>query len=734
MKPLGHLPCSLLTLALALLYLKAGAQVNIPVGAWRMHLSFNDIRHVQLSERSVFASTESGILIFDRTDRTLSTINKLGGLSSSGISALRYDTDTDQLLVGYEAGELDIITSDEILNFNRLRDAEIITSRRINHISSYNRLAYLATTYGVVVFDLSRREIRETWRDLGDVGERLAVHQSTFQNDSVYLATAAGIIAGRITDNLLDYNSWDRFPLGNVPGEALAITTFNDKVYAAGEKGLFRLGAGKWIQEPFLDTVRIRSLSAGQHLYMIADSTIWMLNVTGQLSKLSPAVLNSPAAVQQDENGTLWIGDRRAGLISNVSGSFGTFVPNGPSRARVSRMTYHQGKLYTVSGGFFAGQPLHIPAEVNVFGNGSWTTMEYPAKDLTDIAFDETQMFLASFGSGVLVVDQANHTTILNEDNSPLGNAAAGSIYVTALATSAQGLWIANYGAAQPVHLLRRDGTWESFSINLPNATTPTTLAVDAMGNLWIALDPATGGGLVVLNPNTGEASSKSAAQGGGNLPSSNVLSLALDRGGLMWVGTDPGIAYFFSPKEDGQKPIYEGRFLLRDQRITAIEIDGGNRTWIGTNEGAWLFADAGQELVQHFNSENSPLLSDVILDIETDDVTGEVFFATERGIVSYRGDATVPSEKSKTVKIFPNPVYPGYAGTIGISGLPEDAWVKITDVSGRLVWQTQANGGMATWNARDSRGNRVATGVYLVFSVSKDGRESTVGKVAVVE
>ncbi|HET9487631.1 MAG TPA: two-component regulator propeller domain-containing protein, partial [Chryseosolibacter sp.] len=293
---------------------------------------------------------------------------------------------------------------------------------------------------------------------------------------------------------------------------------------------------------------------------------------------------------------------------------------------------------------------------------------------------------------------------------------------------------VANYGGNQPLHLLNSDGSWASFSFAFPNEQRPTDLSVDARGNPWMALNPASGGGLIVWDRDNNQAYYKTDAGGNGNLPDKNVNCITTDRTGYTWVGTDAGVAYFFSVSEDAIKPIYENRFLLRDEKITAIEADAGNRKWIGTEQGVWLFNPTGEVLVHHFTRENSPLLSNIIRDIEIHATTGEVFFATDQGIISYRSDATAPSEDFENLTIFPNPVSPGYNGMVGITGLAENAFVRITDIGGKLIWQTQANGGMATWNVRDHEGRRASTGIYLVFTATEDGRESVVGKIAVIE
>ncbi|MEX1240002.1 MAG: hypothetical protein WEB30_09795, partial [Cyclobacteriaceae bacterium] len=220
----------------------AGAQGDIPIGNWRLHLSYNNIRKVEVAPEKVFAASESGILIFSSQGQSLSTINKLNGLGSTDITSLCYDNTRDQLLVGYETGDLDIIQSAAITNFSRLRGADVTTSKRINHISTREDFAYLSTDYGVVTFDLQQLEIQETWRDLGRGGEGLPVYQSTSIRDSIYLATANGVLAGYMGDNLLDYNNWERFDEGNFSGPIRAGVPLNVKIYATGPTGVYRLG------------------------------------------------------------------------------------------------------------------------------------------------------------------------------------------------------------------------------------------------------------------------------------------------------------------------------------------------------------------------------------------------------------------------------------------------------------------------------------------------------------
>lgn len=728
-------PAVTLCCAFLLFILSADAQTNIPLGEWRLHLSYHDVRHVEVTDENVFAATKNGIIIYNKPDASLTVLNTLNGLSGTGITSLGFDDVSGVLLIGYEDGNLDLVSADAVSNFTRLKDTDLPGAKRITHIATRDGTAYMATSYGVVVFNVSQGQVKETWRDLGPGGQSLAVYWSTFSNDSIFLATADGVIAGSLQDNLLDYNNWKRFNTGEFAGEIRNVTSFNGKIYAALPGGVRTYAGGSWSSDVFSSTPVQFISGSDTHLFVIADGTIYSLDVSGDISEISDPLLNAPVEIEEQTDGVLWIADAESGLLSNISGQLSTFIPNGPATDSVFRIVSESDRIYALPGGFTgAGVPLGIEGHVSLFQNGSWSTERLPVKDVTDIAFAQNKTYVSAFGGGILATDGAGQT-ILNESNSPLNSASDDAPRVASLHATSDGLWVALYGGQQPIHLLREDDTWQSFSFGLPNEQAPVDMAVDGRGILWVLLDPASGGGLIAYDIERDEAFYQSTAVGQGALPHENVNALDIDRDGYAWIGTDAGVAYFFSATEDALKPVFGNRLLLRDEKVTALEIDGGNRKWIGTEQGVWLFDDTGESLIHHFTTENSPLLSDIIRDIEINPITGEVFIATANGIASYQSDATLAADKfDRDIRIFPNPVHPGYTGAVGITGLSSDAVVKITDIRGRLVWQSNANGGTASWNVRDYRGNRASTGVYLVFAISADGRESIVGKIALIE
>lgn len=228
---------------------------------------------------------------------------------------------------------------------------------------------------------------------------------------------------------------------------------------------------------------------------------------------------------------------------------------------------------------------------------------------------------------------------------------------------------------------------------------------------------------------------------GTGNLPATDINCIAEDGEGNMWIGTEQGVAVFYCPGSvlttngcdaDQIKVERDGYigYLFGTESVRAIAVDAANRKWIGTTNGVWLVSEDGKTEVLKFNTTNSPLPDNQITDIAINDATGEVFIGTVKGLVSYQGDAMKECDDCDGALVYPNPVRPDYNGPIAIKGLTENAYVKITDISGTLVYQGKANGSQMVWDGKGYNGNRAKSGVYLVFSSTDLGKERKVAKI----
>ena len=123
-------------------------------------------------------------------------------------------------------------------------------------------------------------------------------------------------------------------------------------------------------------------------------------------------------------------------------------------------------------------------------------------------------------------------------------------------------------------------------------------------------------------------------------------------------------------------------------------------------------------------------MFSNNIKQIKINRETGEVYFATDKGLISYRGTAIQANEYFDNVYAFPNPVKPEYSGPIAIKGLVSNTTVKITDISGSLVFETKSEGGQAIWYGKNFNGEKVSSGVYMVFCTNEDGSQKVATKI----
>jgi ligand-binding sensor domain-containing protein len=311
-------------------------------------------------------------------------------------------------------------------------------------------------------------------------------------------------------------------------------------------------------------------------------------------------------------------------------------------------------------------------------------------------------------------------------------------------------LWVTNNTAPNILSVRKADGTWRSFN-PAPGASTYFTsgIVIDKSGQKWLQMRDHT---LVVFNDNgtidnpaDDRGQFLTGTTGNGALPGTGaILSMAVDNDGQLWLGSDAGVAVIYSPENvftggsyDAQVvQVEQGGYLydlLATEAITAIAVNGDNEKWIGTDKaGVFLMSADGSKEIHHFTAEDSPLLSNSITSIKIA-TNGEVFFGTSEGIVSYK-DYKIPVDSTlNSVIIYPNPVRESYKGNIGIKGLVKDSNVKITDISGNLIWETQAEGGQVVWNGNNFSGRRASTGVYLVFITNTDGSQTQVAKILFV-
>ena len=394
------------------------------------------------------------------------------------------------------------------------------------------------------------------------------------------------------------------------------------------------------------------------------------------------------------------------------------------------------------------------------FSNNQWAydyNFNYiDAVRITPSPFHSNEFYISSWGNGILVYRDGQFIENFNPSNSSLETIIPGAFCrIGGVVFDSKGnLWASNAGVTNPISIRTPDGTWKGFPYqSLIGSQRQSDIVLSPSGHLWVIIP--SGGGLFVLNPGNDPLTMSShqarklmlSDSDGASLPN-DIYSIAFDREGYLWIGTTEGVLVSYNPQRVFEPSLFNAQrvkipdvvqglavFLLETETVTSIAIDGANRKWLGTQRsGVFLQSADGSTQLLNFTKDNSPLPSNNIQHIGLHPKTGEVFFATDKGLISYRGDATEPSSRFGKVYAFPNPVRPDYNGVITITGLIDKTIVKITDVAGNLVYETQSLGGQATWDGKNIQGNRVSTGVYLFFCADSKGEQSAVGKILFVK
>lgn len=688
-------------------------------------------------------------------------MSRVTGLSETGVSAIAYDGVNEKLLIAYRSSNMDILYRNDIFNIPDIKLDNIAGDKTIYNVFSSGKYFYLSTGLGVVVVDGEKYEVKDSWF-IGNSGGQVKVNGFTADNNFFYAATDEGL--KRTSANSADpanYLSWqilsgtNRLPAGKC-GDVI---TAQGKIIALKNDSLFVLNGNSW-NLFFTETGwNISGINATSGKIIICQrkndgsAKVTSLNADGSISR----VLQQPALISAPEKAVLvnndyWVADRSGGLTRFMQSGFQNYNLSSPQSVAAGQVIFFNEKFYAAAGSVNTNwQKQNNKNGLYKFSGGQWTNYNgknFPQLDsLPDIicvAADpvDESVWAGSYNGGLLHIKAGNSFEVFKQ-NSPIGQATSepGSYRVSGLAFDKEkNLWIANYGASQNIVVRKNDGNWKTFTPPFALAENAAAqMVIDDEGQKWI-VSPR-GNGLICFNDNntidnTADDNWKlyRRGAGAGNLPSDNVLCVAKDKNGFIWVGTDDGVGVVQCPQNvfsaqgcDAVLPVVTqggfNQYLFKGETVQSIAVDGANRKWVGTKNGAWLISPEGEKVVYRFTETNSLLLGNDVHSIAIDGKTGEVYFATANGICSFRSTATEGGEKNENVLVFPNPVPPGYNGSIAIRGLVNNAIVKITELDGRLVYQTRALGGQVVWDGRDYKGRKISSGVYLVL-VSDDGRK----------
>ena len=737
---------------------------------WKGYFSYNEIVDVESSTNAVFASTQNALFSQIVASSNLNVYNSITGLKPDVITTIHHSDAFNKTFVGNNNGLILIQNADGSVTtkVDVIEEVPVPPNKKkINDFFEFNGRLYIATDYGISVIDLATSEFISTYF-IGTSGEETEVLQTTVFNNEIYAVTRSfGIRKANLNNpNLFDFSQWQTFDAGFWVG----IVTFNNQLIATNTNArTYRFNGATSFEILNHNQAGLKLKTNGTELIVTTQNNIYVLNqsfsILAHITQIPDFAVRFTAA--SVVGGFIYIGTEKDGLFSTTLTNptvFTAMSPNGPLQNSTFRLKKAPNKIWVVHGDYsqsFNPYPLDELGISTFTADQGWSVIPYSdlsgAKSLSDIAINpsnQNQVYVTSYFSGLLKMF-GNTIELLNNTNTGAngleslvlpGNPTYVDIRINSPAFDREGnLWVTNAYVDRGIKVLRANGQWQSYNLSGITANLSTgrynAMAIDKNSTKWI---PAYNDGVVAFNENYNNKFIV-INQENADLPTTVVNCVAIDNRNQLWIGTMAGLRVlsgvdrFISETELDVFPIIiqEGDLaqeLFYQQPILDIAVDGANRKWVSIADGGvFLVSSNGQQTIYRFDKSNSPLPSNNVLDIEIDGVSGEVFFATDKGIVSFLGTSTKPSDSLGDVYVYPNPVRPEFLGTVKISGLTDKANIKITDIEGNLVYETTSSGGTIEWDTKAFGKHKVASGVYMIFVASQDGTDSTVKKVMII-
>ncbi len=735
---------------------------NKGIGEWTEHLPFQRGTSISSSDNLIYCGTTTGLFTLDLNDNSISRYSTVNILNNISIEVVSYNESEKTLLVIYEDFNIDILQNNRVINIPFIKDAAL-PNKIINEVFMKNQFAYVSTGFGIVKINLERKEITETYQ-FGQNGQSININSCIVTDNKIYAASDNGLYHANLNSNLLDFNVWRVIP--STSNKLFPkLFQFSSSIYAIesinGNNDVYEVNNN-------LSLTPVTQLSSKKYVDVSTNSENIFYLIENKLEVYDSTLsltrsFNKSTGNQKDflftNNRFFFLNTFHPLLVFNESGELiESIKPAGPFQEDIFDMEVSDGVLWAVSGGHDgAYNNQNRNARVYKYEDREWTSyIEFSTPSLNgkyDVLSvninpnNPNEVYFGCWGVGFLEFKNDLPFKQYFSNNSTLQERLVRPNWI-AVGESAfdedGNLWVVNSFSNQLLSVLKPDGLWSGFSFSGLESGTETTakeISISPNGLIWVAL-PFDNHILVYDNNQTLEDRSDDKAlilkqgEGSGNIPGIRGITMEFDLQGQLWIGTSDGIAVMFNPenvfdatdKDFDRVIISDGEnneILLQGTEIIDIKVDGANRKWVATNSGVYLLSEDGKDQIFHFTTENSPIYSNNILALAIDNQNGEVYISTGKGLISYRSDVIKGEESFSEFKVYPNPVRENYNGPIAISGLIDNSIVKITDINGQLVNELTSEGGQAIWDGRNFNGNRVSTGVYLVFNSALNSEET---------
>lgn len=642
------------------------------IGDWKAYMAYSEVQEIEQAGNLIFVQASNNLYVYNQNDQSIQTFSKMDYLSDCGIQHIAYNKAAKRLLIFYSNANMDLmnISNYDVQNLSDYYSASTTGEKTVNDIYMYGKYAYMSNGFGIIKVNVADGEISDTY-NLG-----FNVNWCEIKDNHIYAYSKTnGQYRALLTSNLLDKNNWSK--------------------------------------------------------------------VGGYVAKK-----------QED----------KSALKQIVS----TLQPGGPKYNNFYGMRFVNNLLYTCGGLWGHLVDAGRPGTIQLLDKGNWTIYDDSIAAKTGIKYvdvnsvdvdplDPNHVF-AGAKSGLYEFQNGKFIKHYNSENSLItsfNNTSKNYQLITSVKFDTDGnLWMLNSQSPSNQSLIEytKDGKWVSHhKPELYNLGSLECLMQDSRGLLWFVNNYHDLPSIYCYQASTDQLNiySSFVNEDGTTLTPNYVRYVTEDKNHDMWIGTNIGPLLLYKKDITSDTPIFTqvkvprndgtnyADYLLSGVDISCIAIDGSNRKWFGTNgNGIYVISNDCLTQIYHFTTNNSNLLSNNIEAIAINEQTGEVFAGTDKGLCSYMSDASSPNNEmtKDNVWAYPNPVKPDYTGLITITGLSFDADIKIVTINGILVNQGRSNGGTYTWNGKDLKGQKVASGIYMVETATSDGSKGTVCKIAIVK
>lgn len=669
----------------------------IDKGSWEIYTSYNDITEIEPAGNLVFALASNGLFSYHIKDGSVTTYDKANTLSDFDINHIAWNKTTKKLVITYTNGNIDLLdTNGNVVNVPDLYLKSMTDNKQINHINISGANVYLSLPFGIIKLDTKEGKILDTYK-LG-----FNVNYSYIEDNCLYAASKeAGLYKGVLKNNLLDNNNWEK--AGNFKEQTMNSTN----VYDTTNKYWWTVKEGKL--------------------------TYYTLNTDKE-------------KIYQTEG----------------------IIPDGPASNKFYRLYINKNKLYAVAGAWSQEKDCNNMGEVHVWNGEKWEEFEQPSdaslghlyRDLLCLDFDPSKEGHIMVGSkaGLYEFQDGKFIKCYNKDNTSVITSPLGNNYtiISSVKYDARGkLWLLNsLGDNSILSFDQTTQEWKHYPHSEIGSNDRYNLTGFIIGknngNIWFVNNYYEKNRLYKYNYNTDELTMYGPTftnEDGRDITPIYVHCLAEDRNGNIWIGTTSGPLYLsMSDIQNGNNIFTQHKvprndntnyadYLLDNSNIRCIAVDGANQKWFGTDNGVYLVSDDCNTQIYHFDTDNSPLISNIVYSIAVNNNTGKVYFATDKGLCSFN-NRIVGSNSEMTkdnVYAYPNPVKPDYTGKINIVGLSFNANIKIVSTNGTLINEGRSAGGSYSWDGCDLNGKKVASGIYMVETATESGEKGIVCKIAII-